>query len=138
MDSKNKAVAVLTKGIEFLFKKNKIKYNKNYYLSVKTESPEQSAVVIKKMLIKCPEISALICSTEYSGVGAIKACNDLNKKIGKDIINHKDYKKYYDDRLVKDVSRIFREDLYRFGYSFYGDGDNLWCKLAEKYDYYNE
>ena len=60
------------------------------------------------------------------------------KVVGPTVNRDKDYKKYYDDRLVKDVSRIFREDLYRFGYSFYGDGDNLWCKLAEKYDYYNE
>ena len=37
------------------------------------------------MLMKNPEITALICSTEYSGVGAIKACKELNKKIGKDI-----------------------------------------------------
>ena len=37
------------------------------------------------MLIYNPEITALICSTEYSGVGAIKACDDLGKKIGKDI-----------------------------------------------------
>ena len=66
-------------------KKNKIKFNKNYYISVKTEEPDQSAVMIKKMLIKNPNITALICSTEYSGVGAIKACDELNKKIGKDI-----------------------------------------------------
>ncbi len=66
-------------------KKNKIKFNKNYYLTVKNEEPEQSAELIKKMLIKNPRITAIICSTEYSGVGAIKACNRLNKKIGKDI-----------------------------------------------------
>ena len=63
----------------------KKKYNKNYYLSVKTEEPEQSANIIKKMLLNNPEISALICSTEYSGVGAIKACKELDRKIGKDI-----------------------------------------------------
>ena len=68
-----------------LLKKNKIKFNKDYYISVKTEEPDQSAVMIKKMLIKNPNITALICSTEYSGVGAIKACDELNKKIGKDI-----------------------------------------------------
>ena len=66
-------------------KKNKIKYNKNFYISVKTEEPEQSSRIIKKMLINNPEITALICSTEFSGVGAIKACVDLGKKIGKDI-----------------------------------------------------
>ena len=37
------------------------------------------------MLINNPKITALICSTEYSGVGAIKACGALGKKIGKDI-----------------------------------------------------
>ena len=66
-------------------KKYNIKYNKNYYISVKTESPEQSTLLIKKMLKNNPKITALICSTEYSGVGAIKACNELNKNIGKDI-----------------------------------------------------
>ena len=66
-------------------KRNNIKFNKRYYISVKTEEPEQSAIVIKKMLIDNPEITALICSTEYSGVGAIKACTDLDKKIGKNI-----------------------------------------------------
>ena len=66
-------------------KKNKIAFNKKYYLTVKTEEPEQSASLIKKMLKKNPEITALICSTEYSGVGAIKACKELGKEIGKDI-----------------------------------------------------
>jgi len=66
-------------------KKNKIKYNSNYYLSVNTEEPDQSAKLIKKMILRNKKISALICSTEYSGVGAIKACKELNKIIGKDI-----------------------------------------------------
>tara|TARA_Y100001970_G_scaffold111962_1_gene139723 strand:+ start:524 stop:1543 length:1020 start_codon:yes stop_codon:yes gene_type:complete len=66
-------------------KKYKIKFKENYYISVKTEETEQSAIVIKKMLIKNPEITALICSTEYSAVGAIKACDQLGKIVGKDI-----------------------------------------------------
>ncbi len=66
-------------------KKNKIKFNKNYYISVKHEDPDQSSAVIQKMLNKNSKITAIICSTEYSAVGAIKACNQLNKKIGKDI-----------------------------------------------------
>ena len=66
-------------------KKFNIKYNKNYYLSVSNEQPEQSASVIKKLLIQNPEITALICSTEYSAMGAIKACSELKKIIGKDI-----------------------------------------------------
>ena len=48
----------------------------------------------------------------------------------------KDYKKHYDDKLVQDVSRIFREDLYRFKYSF--RNESLWYKLAAKYNYYDE
>jgi len=66
-------------------KKNNIKFNKNNYITVKTEEPDQAALLIKKMLTKNKKITALICSTEYSAVGAIKACNSLNKKIGKDI-----------------------------------------------------
>ena len=30
-------------------------------------------------------MSCIICSTEYSSVGAIQACTELNKKIGEDI-----------------------------------------------------
>ena len=66
-------------------KKYKIEYNPNYYISVKTEEPDQSARLIKKLILKNKKISVLICSTEYSGVGAIKACNELNKVIGQDI-----------------------------------------------------
>ena len=66
-------------------KKYNMKYNKNYYISVKNEEPELSAKVIKKILLKNKKITALICSTEYSGVGAIKACKDLNISIGKEI-----------------------------------------------------
>jgi len=65
--------------------KHNIKFIKNYYISVKTEEPMQSAQLIKKMLMKNPEITALICCTEYSGVGAIKACNELKMKIGENI-----------------------------------------------------
>ena len=66
-------------------KKHKIEYNKNFYITVKTEEPDQNAILIKEMLIQNPEITSLICSTEYSGVGAIKACQELNIEIGKDI-----------------------------------------------------
>ena len=37
------------------------------------------------MILKNKKISALICSTEYSGIGAIKACKELKKEIGKNI-----------------------------------------------------
>ena len=39
------------KGYINSLKKFNIKYNDSYYLSVKTEEPEQSATLIKKMLI---------------------------------------------------------------------------------------
>ena len=64
---------------------NKINFNPNYYASVKLEEPENSFEVIKKMLTKNKKISAIICSTEFSALSAIKACNYLNYKIGKDI-----------------------------------------------------
>ena len=73
------------KGYLDSLKKNKIKFNKNYYISVKHEDPDQSSSVIQRMLNKNSKITAIICSTEYSAVGAIKACNQLNKQIGKDI-----------------------------------------------------
>ena len=66
-------------------KKFNIKYNNKYYITIKNEEPTKSANLIKKLLIKNKKITAIICSTEYSAVGAIKACNELNKKIGKDI-----------------------------------------------------
>ena len=66
-------------------KKNKIKFNKSYYASVKLEEPEKSFKIIKNMLLKNKKITAIICSTEYSALSAIKACNFLNFKIGKDI-----------------------------------------------------
>tara|TARA_B100000579_G_C22777506_1_gene827421 strand:+ start:51 stop:1073 length:1023 start_codon:yes stop_codon:yes gene_type:complete len=65
--------------------KNNLKFNKNHYITVKTEEPDEASLLIKKMLKKNKKITALICSTEYSAVGAIKACNSLNKIIGKDI-----------------------------------------------------
>ncbi|MDC0057941.1 substrate-binding domain-containing protein [Pelagibacteraceae bacterium] len=37
------------------------------------------------MLLNNKKVTAIICSTEYSALSAIKACNFLNLKIGKDI-----------------------------------------------------
>ena len=66
-------------------KKFNIKYNNKYYITIKNEEPTKSENLIKKLLVKNKKITAIICSTEYTAVGAIKACNELNKKIGKDI-----------------------------------------------------
>ena len=70
--------------LKFLNQK-KIKFKKNYYISVKNEDPDDSALEIKKLILKNSKITAIICSTEYSAAGAIKALNQLNKKIGKNI-----------------------------------------------------
>ena len=45
------------------------------------------------------EISSIICSTEFSALSAIKACNDLNLQIGKDISIIT-----FDGPLVRDLS----------------------------------
>tara|TARA_B100001989_G_scaffold246992_1_gene218600 strand:+ start:500 stop:1519 length:1020 start_codon:yes stop_codon:yes gene_type:complete len=78
---------------------NKINFNPNYYASVKLEEPEKSFEIIKKMLMKNKKISAIICSTEFSALSAIKACNYLNYKIGKDISIIT-----FDGALVRDLS----------------------------------
>ncbi len=70
--------------LKFL-KKNKIKFKKENYISVAYEDPDQVASVIEKKILKNSKITAIICSTEYSAAGAIKACNKANKKIGIDI-----------------------------------------------------
>ncbi len=80
-------------------KKNNIKFNKDYYASVKLEEPEKSFEIIKKMLLKNKKITAIICSTEYSALSAIKACNYLNLKIGIDISIIT-----FDGPLVRDLS----------------------------------
>jgi DNA-binding LacI/PurR family transcriptional regulator len=80
-------------------KLNKINFNPNYYASVKLEEPEKSFEVIKKMLSKNKKISAIICSTEFSALSAIKACNYLKYKIGKDISIIT-----FDGALVRDLS----------------------------------
>ena len=82
-----------------ILKKNKIVFNNKYYASVKLEEPEKSFEIIKKMLIKNKKITAIICSTEFSALSAIKACNFLNLKIGKDISIIT-----FDGPLVRDLS----------------------------------
>ena len=82
-----------------VLKKNRIRFNDNYYASVRLEEPEKSFKVIKEMLSKNKKISAIICSTEYSALSAIKVCNFLNLKIGKDISIIT-----FDGPLVRDLS----------------------------------
>ena len=80
-------------------KNNKINFNQNYYATVKLEEPEKSFEIIKNMLTKNKKVSAIICSTEFSALSAIKACNYLNYKIGKDISIIT-----FDGALVRDLS----------------------------------
>tara|TARA_B100001057_G_scaffold86516_1_gene82460 strand:- start:647 stop:1663 length:1017 start_codon:yes stop_codon:yes gene_type:complete len=80
-------------------KLNKIDFNQNYYASVKLDEPEKSFEIIKKMLMKNKKISAIICSTEFSALSAIKACNYLNFIIGKDISIIT-----FDGAIVRDLS----------------------------------
>ena len=80
-------------------KLNNINFNPNYYASVKLEEPENSFEIIKNMLTKNKKISAIICSTEFSALSAIKACNHLKYKIGKDISIIT-----FDGALVRDLS----------------------------------
>ena len=51
------------------------------------------------MLTKNKKVSAIICSTEFSALSAIQACNYLSYKIGKDISIIT-----FDGALVRDLS----------------------------------
>ncbi len=82
-----------------VLKKNNISFNKNYYASVKLEEPEKSFEIIMKMLLNNKKITSIICSTEFSALSAIKACNFLKLKIGKDISIIT-----FDGPLVRDLS----------------------------------
>ncbi len=82
-----------------ILQKNKIDFNDSYYSSVKLEEPEKSFEIIKKMLTKNKKITSIICSTEFSALSAIKACNFLKYKIGKDISIIT-----FDGPLVRDLS----------------------------------
>ena len=80
-------------------KKNKINFNKNYYASIKLEENEKSFDIIKKLLVNNKKITSIICSTEFSALSAIKVCNHLDLKIGKDISIIT-----FDGPLVRDLS----------------------------------
>jgi len=66
-------------------KKNNLKFKKKYYKTLRSENPKQAKDIIINTIIKNPEITSIISSTEFTAVGAINACKELNKEIGKDI-----------------------------------------------------
>jgi len=72
-------------GFKNALKQNSLNYNHRYYKAVKLDDTKKSSQIIQNLLSKNKEITALICASEYSAVGAIKACSNLNLKISKDI-----------------------------------------------------
>ena len=72
-------------GFQKALKKYSLKFHKSLYQTTSLENPSFSKEITMNLLKKNPELSCIICSTEYSSVGAIQACTDLNKKIGEDV-----------------------------------------------------
>jgi LacI family transcriptional regulator len=73
------------KGFQKALKKYQIKFDKSLYRTTSLEDPSFSKEITIDLLKNNPELNCIICSTEYSSVGAIQACAELNKKIGEDI-----------------------------------------------------
>tara|TARA_B100001121_G_scaffold177013_1_gene154382 strand:- start:1183 stop:1899 length:717 start_codon:yes stop_codon:yes gene_type:complete len=73
------------KGFQKALKKYKIKFDKSLYRTTSLEDPSFSKEITIDLLKKNPKLNSIICSTEFSSVGAIQACAELNKKIGEDI-----------------------------------------------------
>ena len=73
------------KGFQKALKKYQIKFDKSLYRTTSLEDPSFSKEITIDLLRNNPELNCIICSTEYSSVGAIQACAELNKKIGEDI-----------------------------------------------------
>ena len=66
-------------------KKNNLKFKKKYYKTVGSENPELVKNIMISTIKKNPEITSIISSTEFTGLGAINACKELNKEIGREI-----------------------------------------------------
>ena len=66
-------------------KKYKLKVSNKNYFTVSQNNPDLSFQKVLKFLKGNHSISALICCTEYLAAGALRACSELNLKIGKDI-----------------------------------------------------
>ena len=73
------------KGFQKALKKYQIKFDKSLYRTTSLEDPSFSKEITIDLLRNNPELNCIICSTEYSSVGAIQACAELNKQIGEDI-----------------------------------------------------
>ena len=73
------------KGFQKALKKYSLKFEKSLYQTTSLEDPSFSKEITINLLKKNPKLNCIICSTEYSSVGAIQACTELNKKIGEDV-----------------------------------------------------
>ena len=73
------------KGFQKALKKYSLKFDKSLYQTTSLEDPSFSKEITINLFKKNPDLSCIICSTEYSSVGAIQACTELNKKIGEDV-----------------------------------------------------
>ena len=64
--------------------KNKVKVNEEYFVNGYRDD-KQKTKKIQNLLLKNEEITALFVSSHLFAMHVIDACNQLNKKIGKDI-----------------------------------------------------
>ena len=94
MKSKDKAVTVLTKGVEFLFKKNKVTYFKGYgsfksqnEISIKDNENKETIIQSEKTIIATGSVAASLSGIEIdeqkivSSTGALKLEKVPNKMV---------------------------------------------------------
>jgi LacI family transcriptional regulator len=73
------------KGFKNGLKKYSLKFFTHLYKTTSLEDPSHSKKITLDLLNQNPDLKCIICSTEFSSVGAIQACAELGKTIGKDI-----------------------------------------------------
>ena len=73
------------KGFKNGLKKYSLKFYTHLYKTTSLEDPSHSKKITLDLLNQNPDLKCIICSTEFSSVGAIQACAELGKTIGKDI-----------------------------------------------------
>ena len=66
-------------------KKNKIKINKKFFVNGYRDSRKKTVQNVKDLLLNNTDISVLLVSSHLFAMHVIEACNQLNKKIGRDI-----------------------------------------------------
>lgn len=66
-------------------KKNKITINKKFFVNGYRDSRKKTVQNVKDLLVNNTDISVLLVSSHLFAMYVIEACNQLNKKIGRDI-----------------------------------------------------